>query len=312
MKSLLFLSLLVLAPVQLSAQAHLIIVSGLGGEPRYVEDFHRWGLAMVDAAVERFGVPEENVVYLAEDPSRDPARIDGESRREAVVAAIRKAAGESGPDDRVMILLIGHGSADSRGSRINLPGPDLTAEEIKEELAAFPTQPIAIVNTASASGDFIEILGGENRAVITATRSAMERNETVFGNYFVTAYAEDGADANQDGRITLDEAFAFAERETEREYTNTGRLQLEHSRLEGTEEFVRAFHLGVPTTAIPEGASAELTALYQERIRLEGEIDALRVRASQLEPADYQSQLEGLLLELARTNRSIQEMEDDG
>lgn len=289
------------------AQAHLLIVSGLGGEPRYVEDFHRWGTAMVDAARGRFGVPAENVVYLAENPQRDPARIAGTSRLEEVERALAGLARRAGEDERVLVLLIGHGSSDSRGSRINLPGPDLTAERLAELLAAFRTQPVVVVNTASASGGFQEPLAGRNRTIVTATRTGNERNETIFGRHFVAAFAEDGADADRDGRVSIAEAFEYATRETEREYSNSNQLQLEHARMEGDLELARVFHLGGARLAAPEGASEALVALYRERQRLEESVEALRLRAGQMEAADYQRELEGLLLELARTNRAIEE-----
>lgn len=297
-------------PAAASAQAHVLIVSGLGGEPKYVNDFHEWGTAMAEAAVEKFGVPSENVIYLAEDPSRDRERIDGESRRDAVLAALRAIAGRAGEDDRIMVLLIGHGSADARGSRLNLPGPDLTAAELNEALAAFPTQPIVVVNTASSSGDFQEELAGENRAIVTATRSGMESNETLFGRHFVAAYSDEGADANRDGRITVAEAYEYANRETEREYTNSGRLQLEHARMEGDLAVAQAFHLGAPGAGVPDDASPELRALYAERDRIQEAVETLMVRTGQLDPADYEAQLEALLLDLARANRAIQEMEE--
>ncbi len=289
-----------------AAQTHLLVVSGIGGEPRYVEEFHRWGTGMVEAAT-RLGIAADDIVYVAEDPARDP-RIDGESRAEAVEGAIRAIAARAAPDDRVLILLIGHGSADARGARINLPGPDFTAAELAGWLEAFTSQPIVIVNTASASGGFHEPLQAPGRTVITATRSDMERNETRFGGHFVDAFAGEGADANRDGRVTIAEAFEYATRETERSYASSNELQLEHARMEGDLDLARVFHLGsVASAAIPSDASPELRALHQERQRLEGEIDALRARASQLDADEYQSALEALLLELARVNRSIQE-----
>ena len=301
--------MLICAPIVAEAQAHLLIVSGLGGEPKYVNDFHGWGAAMAEAATEKFGIPAENVVFLAEEPSRDRANIDGESRRDAVLAALRTMAGKAAADDRIMVLLIGHGSADTRGSRLNLPGPDLTAVELKEALAAFPTQPIVVVNTASSSGDFQDVLAGENRAIVTATRSGMESNETLFGRHFVAAYSGDGADSNRDGRITIAEAYEYANRETEREYTNSGRLQLEHARMEGDLAVAQAFHLGSPSTGVPEDASPQLRALYAERDRIQEAVETLMLRTGQLEPAAYEAQLEALLLDLARANREIQEME---
>jgi hypothetical protein len=295
-----------------AAQAHVLIVSGIGGEPRYVDDFHSWGTAMVDAARGRFGLPDANVVYLAEDPARDPGRIDGQSRREEVERALAEMARRAAPEDRILILLIGHGSSDSRGTRLNLPGPNLTAEELAAMLQGFRTQPLVVVNTASASGGFQEPLAGPNRTIITATRTGSERNETMFGGFFVAAFADDGADTDRDGRVTVAEAFEYATRETERAYRTANRLQLEHGRIEGDLELARRFHLAASgMAAAPAGASAELQALFAERQRLEEGVEALRLRASRMDGAEYRGELERLLLELARTNRAIREQEGE-
>src|SRR5204863_7419461 len=42
--------LLAVVPSVVRAQTHLLIVSGLGGEPKYVESFRKLGLSLVDAA----------------------------------------------------------------------------------------------------------------------------------------------------------------------------------------------------------------------------------------------------------------------
>lgn len=295
-----------LVPAAAAGQAHVLVISGLGGEPKYVDDFHNWGVTMVDAARDRLGLPPENVVFLSENPARDPARVSGESRRENVERAIAEMARRADPDDRILILLIGHGSADTRGSRVNLPGPDLTSEEFGELITAFGDRPLAFVNTASASGNFATDLAAPNRVIITATRSGSERNETMFGGFFVAAFAADGADADRNERVTLTEAFEYATRETERAYQSANRLRMENARIEGDPELAKVFHINGTASAAPDDATPELRALYARRQELEESVDALRLRSGQMDPAAYTAELERLLLELARTNQLIQ------
>ncbi len=89
------------------------------------------------------------------------------------------------PGDQIYIVFIGHGSFRSGESRLNLPGPDLTDTELAVLLELFVDQQVVFVNTASASGGFVKALSGKDRVVVTATKSGMERNETVFGRYFI-------------------------------------------------------------------------------------------------------------------------------
>lgn len=297
-----------------TAQSHLLVVTGLAGEPRLEEQFHTWGTAMVTAGEQRFGIPARQITYLADKPERDRERIDGEATKANIDAALTRIAGAAGPADRVLILLIGHGSADDRSSRINLPGPDLTAAELGAMLDRFPTQRVVVVNTTSASGAFQEPLAGKNRTIITSTSSGREQNETVFARYFVGAFAGDGADTDKDGRITVLEAYEYANAEVERFYESDNRLQTEHSVLGGDREIARAFTLDAGAhAASTAGASADATpeirALVERRQSLEAQVTALTARKDEMEASVYQRELERLLLELARTNQEIRDKE---
>ena len=304
--------LLLLAPAA-AAQSHLLVVSGLAGEPRLEEQFHSWSTALVDAGRSRFDLPAERITYLADKPERDRTRISGEATRANIDAALARIAQSAGPADRVLILFIGHGSADDQSSRINLPGPDLTAAELDRMLDRFTTQQVVVVNTASASGAFQEPLAGDNRTIITSTSSGREQNETVFARYFVDAFVGEGADVDKDGKVTVLEAYDFANTEVERFYEADNRLQTEHSVLGGDRELARAFTLG---GAVAHAATAgvgsnnpEIRALVEQRDGLEAQVQALTARKSEMDEAAYQRELERLLLELARTNREIRAKE---
>lgn len=291
------------------AQTHLVVISGLAGEPKFETEFHIWGTTLVDAATKRYGLREDQVVFLADKPAKDPARIDGRSTKAEVEKALRDLAGRAGPGDRVMIVLIGHGASDSEGARINLSGPDMTATELAALLDRFPTQRVVVVNTTSSSGDFQQPLQGKNRTIITSTRSGLERNETVFGGFFIAALSGDGADADKDGKTTVMEAYQYAQREVERHYKDANHLQTEHSVIGGDQELARAFSLVAASAAPAAGASDELRALFAERQQLEGRIEALRARRDQMPTADYERDLENLLVELALKNREIRAKE---
>jgi hypothetical protein len=178
---------------------------------------------------------------------------------------------------------------------------------MKGLLEAFPTQPVVVVVAASASGDWQETLAAPNRTIVTATRSGGERNESIFGKFFVDAFVSEGGDPDKDGRVTIKEAFDYAVRETTRSYETAGTLQLEHARLEGNMQQATSFYLGTPRNAAPADASPQVRALLAERQRLEESVELLRSRSGQMGAAEYQAELERLLLELARTNRSIQQ-----
>ncbi len=170
-------------------QSHLIVVSGLGGADEYRDRFYEWSRRLVDAAIERHGIPADQVVYLAERPDRDPERIHARSTWENVQAAITDVAERAAAGDVVFIVLIGHGTSSGSASHYNLPGPDPTVADFAVALEGLAAQRVVFINTASASGEFIAGLSGQNRTIITATKTARERNETKFGGFFVDAIA---------------------------------------------------------------------------------------------------------------------------
>ncbi|MDE0073147.1 MAG: hypothetical protein OXR82_15415 [Gammaproteobacteria bacterium] len=318
------------SPVQTSAQqTHLVVVSGASGAPEFRERFHQWGLTVVQAAVDKHGLDPDDVIWLAERPEMDPL-IDGPSRRENVEAALGELSGRAGPDDAVMIVLIGHGTSSGGESRFNVPGRDLSATDFAFLVERFGTRNVVFVNTASASGAFITEISGPNRTVITATRSPREGNATRFAGFFADAFAGEVADTDKDERVSVLEAFAYARREVERSFEEEGLLATEHALLDdngdgvgsGFEEegdldgaLARTVFLsrgGGRVTEAEIAADPELAALYGQRQALEEQIAALTALKDTMDAEQYEAELEGLLVELTLTTRAIREREGGG
>lgn len=313
------------APAPLHGQeSHVLVVEGLAGTPEMGDSFRQWSTRLVDASVDRFGLLPENVVYLAPDPEVDPERIDGESNAERVESSITGIRDSMEQDDRFLVVLIGHGTYDGEESRFALPGPDLTASALAGLLEGFPDGSLAVVNAASASGAFLPVLSQPGRVVVTATSTGRERNATEFGRFFTEALAAEGADVDQDGTVSLLEAFTYARTEVVRHYEERNLLLTEHAILDDSGDgegsvapsrdgedgsLASAFVLEPSPSSLAEG-DPELRALYEERLALEEEVRELNAVSDQLEPEEYQSSLEDLLLELAELNQRIREMEE--
>lgn len=311
------------SPAAAAAQrTHLLVVSGLSGEPRFAADWATWTRQVTDAAG-RDGVPATNIHVLSENGT-GAAR----STRENVLAALAAIGATADTTDQVVVVLFGHGSDTEGEPRLNLPGPDLTAGQMAAALGAVRARRIAVVNTASASGAWVKPLAGPGRIVIAATKSGTEQNETLFGGYFAAALSGDGADTDKDGRVSLLEAFDFARREVQRAYESTQRLQTEHAVLDadgdgvGTEApvatsgdgaraalaFIGASGGRAVATSASAGATPELRALYARRSQLEAELTALRGRKDSMPAPDYQRDLEKLLLDISRNGQDIRKL----
>jgi len=320
---------LLLVPSTAVGQAtHLVVVVGLGGDAEHREKFHGWAVQLVDAAVTGYGIPAQNVHYLGEKTELDPNLIRARSTRENLESTVRTIASAAAPTDQVILVLIGHGSARGGEGRFNLPGPDMAAADFALLLDQFSTQTVALVNTASSSGDFMQAAAAPGRTVITATRSAREQNETVFAGYFVEAFTGANADLDKDGLVSLLEAFQYAAREVERHYADRDLLMTEHAQLDddgdgkgsgapdatsgdgmvAAELFLSATF---PGTTVAD-AGPELRTLYARRDSLEARVLELRQLRETLETADYEARLEDLLVEMGLLTREIRVLEEGG
>ncbi|MHB1326783.1 MAG: C13 family peptidase [Gemmatimonadales bacterium] len=296
----------------------LLVVTGLSGEPSYAATLSSIGRTLVTAAKERWGLTDSSIIYLAEQHA-PAAGTTGRSDRDGVIAAVTRLGASGGGNGVTLIVLAGHGSEQAGVARLNLPGPDLTAPELAMALEAFGRRTVVIVNAASASGGFLEPLAASNRIVITATKTANERNATRFGEYFAKGLTSDEADADKNGRVAFAEAYRYARNEVVRSYQAARRLLTEHSQLDDNGDGTGSAEPGPTDGAIasaislplkPEERSADprVAALLAERRRLEGAVAALRGRKAAMDSVAYERELERLVLELAETNQAIRSL----
>lgn len=310
---------------------HLLVIAGLGGDPQYRDQFTEWGTTLVEAALEA-GVPETNVVFLAESPEAAPGVVDGRSTRREVESAFAAIGERAGIEDEVLVVLMGHGSGTGGNSRVSLPGGSagggsLTASDYATLLSRLTPRRVAFVNLASSSGDFVPILAGSGRVVVTATRSASQRNAPLFGGHFVEAFSGSGADLDRDSRVSLLEAFEYARQQTERYYREAELIATEHALIEdriggtgvvlpmdsnevgavASRFFLRP---SAPASTVTDPAAlARLRELYAEQERLEDALADLTSRRGTMEPAAYQAELQPLLVETARVGQEIRQLE---
>lgn len=292
----------------LSGTTFYVTVAGLGGEPDYEQRFN--GLA---ADLERLFSQSGDARVLT---LRGP-----EATRERLRAALAEVAAQARPEDAVVLVLIGHGSFDGEQYKVNLPGPDVSAEELAQMLDRIrATRQLAAVLTSS-SGAALPVLQRPGRAVITATRSGTEKNAVVFARYWVAALQDPAADTDKNEVITALEAFLYADRKTVDFYAAQKRLATEHALLEdtGSGEGVRLpspqngrgllagqfplLRIGAAQKALQDPARRELLARKEQ---LEQQIDKLKYEKAAMPTAEYRKQLTALLLELAKTQEALE------
>ena len=290
-----------------------VILSGASGDEEFAKRFKGWTAELRGALVGRFGFDEARVTVLSEAPEGGALRATAEEVRRAF-ASLKASAG---PESTVFVFLIGHGTFDGRQAKFSLVGPDLSAAEYAELLSNLPARRVVVFNMASASGEFIKPLSGRGRVVVTATRSGQEQNATRFPEHLIAALASRDADADQNGRVSVLEAFDFASRLTAEQYKRAGRLATEHALLDDSGDGVGhttaeggdgalARNTYLDSLSVEQAAAgAETARLLRERERLEEEVERVKARKSLLPEAEYEAELERVFVSLAKVNRNI-------
>ncbi|MEO7456059.1 MAG: hypothetical protein ABIY52_07335 [Gemmatimonadaceae bacterium] len=279
-------------------QVHVLIVTGLGGDDQHRRLFDSVATMLADSARAKWGVRDSSIVVLGEDA--DVKRHRGRSTKEEVQQAFLQLSKRMSPGDVFLVFLNGHGAGEGPASRVNLPGPDPTAADFAMWVSPLAKQRVVFVNAASGSGDFVPVLAGAGRVVVSATKTAIERNETIFPALFVRGLTSGEADADKDGRISVYEAFDYAKKEVARRYEAEGKLLTEHAVLSDT-----AFARSVAFGGARASTDPRVVALVAERQELESQVAALRARKATMDAAAYDKELERLLLLLAGKTQAI-------
>jgi hypothetical protein len=324
---LLILSFIAAVPILSGAEPdgrYAILLAGASGDPDYQKMYLEEIQKLYSILTDSLGFPRDHVAVLFDDPEKDPGLIGYPSTRKGLEQACLDLSQRVKNSDLVFVFIDGHGSFDGKTYKLNLVGnPDPTAWELAETLYSIPAGRFVVVNATSCSGGSLPALSGDGKVVITATKSGQEGNQTHMGGFFVDSLENNAADANKDDRVSLLEAFSYTNLKVEDYYKNEGNIKTEHAVLddngdaqgqsdpspenkEGLLARTTFLDRGVRPEVLAAGTAEQQKLALQVR-ELEKQIEALKYRKDEMPQADYEKQLEELLLELARTNAKLRE-----
>ena len=295
------------APAWAQGRRHAVVVQGASGGGEYAALHRGWLDALVGLLAGQYGFDAADLTVLAEQAGEGEERATAE----AVRAALGRLAGELTDDDLLFVMLIGHGSGVGDEAKFNLLGPDLSVTDWRGLL-----QPIAgrmvVVDATSSSFPFLSGLAAPGRIVITATNSPAQRYHTVFAQAFIEALAAGSADSDQNGRVSVLEAFVYASRLVDLQYEQSGEMATEHAVLDDTGDgegrlaeaedaadgvVAEATYLAV--VEVPTSSDPEVQRLLVRQQELNDELDDLRRRRSTMVTEEYDREFERLVTELA-------------
>jgi hypothetical protein len=295
-------------------ERHAVLVIGAPGGDSFAQAYSKWEASFVDVLRERLGFDPARIVVLS-GTAGDPAL---QSTRENVRRAFETLRGSTGRDDLVVVVLVGHGTADGETAKFNLPGPDLEAGEWASLVERLPGR-LVFIDSTGASFPFLEHLSARNRIVITATDASAQRFDTVFADELLAVLADPATDLDRNGRVSLWEVFSQTSAAVRQYYEQRGQLSTERALLDDNGDR-RGLEAGAPG---PDGALARTTyldrdpaastddpalaALLVRQRELEEEAEALKLRKASMPPEEWNAAFEKLMIELARVSRTIRQ-----
>lgn len=290
------LLLLAIAAPCAAGKVYVAIVVGLSGEERFEEPFRTAGAAMASGS-STLGVAASRVRLL--------------QGKEATADAMRALFAGLGRDlaggDELIVMLVGHGTYDGSRYKFNIPGPDITDEDLKTWLDGISGERQLVVLATSSSGGALEALESERRLVVAATKSGAERNATVFGQYWGKALSSPAADTDKNERISAAEAFSYAAAKVAEHYASRDQLATEHPRMEGGG--ANGFIVARLKPIEMHSDDPKLAALLRRRGELEAAVERLRGRKNEMELEVYMRLLQDVLLELSTVESEIEQYE---
>jgi len=190
-------------PAPAPGQAYAVLVGGLGGQDPYGKWYADWLARFQTYLTQSARVPAANVALLS----------GKDATFEAITAAFGKLAARAGPQDQLVLFIVGHGEINGTAPTLSLAGPDPTARQLGALLNAFPAKNQVILNFSASSGDFLKVLSAPGRVNLTAT-SPTELEEPVFPEFFLRGLESKRAGAGKNGPITMLEAYNWAAQQT--------------------------------------------------------------------------------------------------
>ncbi len=290
------------------ADTYYLNVAGLGGEADYEQRFA--ALAADLDRITKNGGASSHVTTLS----------GAAATRDHLQQALRDIAAAARADDVLVITLVGHGSFDGTQYKFNLPGPDVSAEQLAQWCDQIAATRQLIINTTSASGGAVRVLQRHDRVIVAATKAGTEKNATVFARYWVEALQDPGADVDKNQIITALEAFQYASRKTAAFYETEKRLATEHAVFEegGKAAPVReaaadgeAGRMLASFALVRLGGDAQSAtdparvALLKQKEQLEQRIDLIKFQRAAMSPEEYRSLLTQALVALAKVQQEL-------
>jgi hypothetical protein len=190
---------------QLKKNTYAIVVNGISKDPTDQSAKTKAVSSVQYYLQNNLKIDSERLCVLKAGDSPAAANT-GTSTVKNIQNAINNFASIIKPDDRFIFYYIGQANVIGENLRINLPGADVTPEQLALWMKEFKASSMLIIFDCPGSGLAAKALSGPGR-VILGSCTAEQHYTTRFSEYFIPALTDSQTDMNEDGKISILEAF---------------------------------------------------------------------------------------------------------
>jgi hypothetical protein len=256
------------APASSKPDTHVLIVSGLliDYEENMFRDLSLNSLRNYFLQTARLN--KGNVTVLVDENSAARLPADPCSTASQLFAVAAELSNRVKADDRFIFYYLGQANIVQDTLRLNLPGKDITHEQLADALRPIRGASRLIILDCPGAGLAIRSFAGENNIVIAGARSDQPYG-TRFSPYFIPALADPNSDTNTDGRVSLLEAFTAVCKQLDEFYSSQDLVKIENAILEDDGDGVGSQRPWKYEEELHDGAVADKYFLSDYKVRKE-------------------------------------------
>ncbi len=218
-----------------------MIICGHPGDESHRDMYAQSVQKLHDGLTGRYGFSAEHVRvrFGSKQGPSDQAAISfnrGLSTRKAIEADVAQLREQIQPEDVLWVIVLGHAHFDGRHAFLNLPGPDIRADEFGKLFRGIQCREQVFLITTPVSGFFIKPLSAQGRIVISATEADQEVNETLFhlplADVLSDPPSDEEYDQDRDGKVTVLDLYLTVVRRVMQMYADEKSIPTEHAQLD--------------------------------------------------------------------------------
>lgn len=226
----LMLTLVLLLNPLLCADTFLLIVEGISKDVDEIQSKSRCVMQLQKIAKHKLHIPRKNLIVLNYNGSL-VAKADGLATAATLEKNLHALSEKIRSTDRFIFYYLGQANAVKGNLRLNLPGPDITPEQLAPWIDAIKTPNMLLILDCPNAGIAVKPLARPDRIILAASRADQPYSPR-FCEYVIPAITDPQSDRNRDGKISLLETLQQTARRLDQFYHDCQQAKHENFLLE--------------------------------------------------------------------------------